>query len=205
LVRIAVGSTDLPVGVKLRSGWKEYDRTGFGALLEGLTAEGISYITIHPRTVEQGFRGMADPEVIRHSRERTDLPIIASGDVMCPDDASLRFESGADGVMVGRTLMGDPQWFSRFMETVRGGPWITYREDMSQVPAHLDMAKRHLDLQIAYYGESKGVRDFRPHMSWYLKGLKGKALLHDRTFSISDRVGALSVLDEARTMWLDIL
>jgi tRNA-dihydrouridine synthase B len=203
LVRRAVGSTDLPVGVKLRSGWKAYDRTDFGALLEALTAEGISYITIHSRTVEQGFRGEADPEVIGHSRERTDLPLIASGDVFGPDDVSCRFESGADAVMVGRALMGDPEWFARFKEAALGGPWTTYRGDRTKVKAHLDMARRHLDLQIAYYGESKGVRDFRPHMSWYLKGLKDRALLHDRTFSISDRVGALSVLDEARTMWLD--
>jgi nifR3 family TIM-barrel protein len=202
LLRVIIGSTHLPVGVKLRSGWKEYDRRSFRSLIEGLTEAGVSYIAIHPRTVEQGFRGAADPDVIGHSRERTHLPILASGDVNAPQDAERYFEAGADAVMIGRGLMGDPEWFARFRAFEAGGPWTTYRDDVSQVTRHLDLASRHLDLQISHYGEEKGVRDFRPHLSWYLKGLRGRAILHDAVFSIADRSDVLRVLEQARVMWL---
>jgi tRNA-dihydrouridine synthase len=203
LVRRVVSSTDLPVGIKIRSGWRTYDRASFGSLIESLAAAGLSYITIHPRTVTQGFRDKADPEVVRDARERTEVPLIASGDVSSPSDASYYFEAGADGVMIGRALMGDPEWFSRYAKVYDGSPWTTYKDDPSLSHRHLDLAARHLDLAIAYYGEAKGVRDFRPHMSWYLKGLKGRAILHDRMFSISTRADAISLLDDARSMWLE--
>jgi len=186
LVSAVLDSTSLPVGAKLRSGWQSYDRNRFLELIGDLSGSGLSWICVHPRTVAQGFSGRADLDVVSDAGGRSSVPVIASGDVRAPCDLAPYFRAGASGVLVGRALMGDPGWFRRLDRSLFGG-----RSDEGDIVdggflERAELAREHLALSVGHHGEEKGCREFRTHLSWYLKGVPGRADLNREVFSVSN-------------------
>ena len=108
-VRAAVSA---PLTVKIRTGW---DHTSINAVEVLKLAEdcGIEALTIHGRTRSDLFSGSADWRIIAAVKARANIPIIGNGDVFTPEDAARMFnETGVDGVMLGRGVLGNP-WLIR--------------------------------------------------------------------------------------------
>lgn len=102
----------LPLAVKMRSGFEDAGlfRDNLLAAQEG----GAAFVTVHPRTKVQGYRGRADWSLIRLARDTLAVPVVGNGDVTTAERArALVEETGCQGVMIGRGAVQDPLLFRR--------------------------------------------------------------------------------------------
>ncbi len=164
ILKTVVNSVDIPVTVKIRKGWEgEANAVEFSLMAENA---GIKAVSIHGRTVEQGFSGRADRSIIKAIKNKLNIPVIGSGDVWEPQDIAEILDScGSDGVMVARGALGNPWIFSRAREWLRSG-------NMPLPPSPEEKAERallHLKLLIEEKGPFRGVKEMRKHAHWYLK------------------------------------
>ena len=162
-------ATRLPVTVKIRSGWGPGEITAL-QIARIARDRGADAVTVHPRTVRQGFGGAADWGIIAQVRACVDIPVIGSGDIRRPRDArAMLEETGCDGVMVGRGALGNP-WLFRDIAAFLADGTTPPPPDPAEREA---VIRRHLAMHIRRCGEGAGVRAFRTHLLWYTKGLKG--------------------------------
>jgi tRNA-dihydrouridine synthase B len=189
LLKVIVSNTDLPVTVKIRSGW---DERSVNAVEIGLAAQdaGIAGLFIHGRTRAQGYRGNVDYATIRKMKESLEIPVIGSGDALTPDLVKKMFdETGCDGVAIARGSFGNPWIFRATAGYLKDGT-VPVRPDVSEIA---EAMKRHLDLLIAYYGPDNGVILFRKFYAWYSRGMAVKKLRH-MAFQVTTRDEMLSLI-----------
>lgn len=174
-------ATDLPLTLKIRAGWRPGE---VNALAIGRIAEecGVDAVILHPRTVDQGFSGEADWRLIATLKEQLRIPVIGSGDVRRPEDAVRMFrETGCDGVMVGRGVLGNPWLIGNILYRLSGRDFLK-----PTLAERAEIIRRHLAIAVDYYGERVGTRDFRKHLLWYTKGLRGGAQFRAAAGKITD-------------------
>ncbi len=171
IFRAVTGAVSCPVTVKLRTGW---DLSSITAPEIAARAEdaGIAAVTVHGRTVDQGYGGRADWEIIGLIKEKLSIPVIGNGDVDSPA-AALKMVStcGCDGVMIGRAARGNP-WL---MSAVRAAMLGEAPPEPPTLREVVDTALKHLQLLCAFKGERTAVREMRRHAAWYIRGLPGAA------------------------------
>ncbi|MBP68057.1 MAG: tRNA dihydrouridine synthase DusB [Acidimicrobiales bacterium] len=173
IVEAAVGAAgDVPVTVKFRKGTDDDHLTYLEA---GHIAEdaGVSALALHARTAEQLYSGEADwSSVTALKAALTSIPIFGNGDIWEPWDALRMMRStGCDGVVVGRGCLGRP-WLFGDLATVFGDSPGTGGSDTGNPPNLGSVAAvmlRHARLLVDWAGPH-GIRDFRKHTTWYLKG-----------------------------------
>ena len=116
-----------PVTLKIRAGVTESDRFLFLEVARIAEDEGVEMITLHPRTVSQGYSGRADWDMIKMLKERSDVPVVGNGDVTTPEDAKAMIDqTGCDYVMVGRGAMGNPFLFEQINDYLDTGSYSAY-------------------------------------------------------------------------------
>jgi tRNA-dihydrouridine synthase B len=166
-----VGSSRVPVTVKIRLGWDANNIVAID-LARAAEAAGISAVTVHARTKTQGFSGHADWSMIRNVKESVGIPVIGNGDVRtAPDAERMLRETGCDGVMIGRAIQGYPWIFREAKQFLATG---TLPDPPSPEERQAVML-RHLEDMVSLAGETIGVREMRKHLCWYTKGLAGGA------------------------------
>ena len=122
-----VAAVKKPITLKIRSGITPASRHLFRDIAGIAQDCGIQMITLHPRTVSQGYSGQADWSLIRELKEITSIPIVGNGDITTPEDAALMIEeTGCDYVMVGRGAMGNPFLFEQINDYLRTGTYHVY-------------------------------------------------------------------------------
>lgn len=184
-------ATDLPLTLKIRAGWRHCE---VNALTIGRIAEecGVDAVILHPRTVDQGFGGDADWGLIAALKAQLRIPVIGSGDVRRPEDAARMIrETGCDGVMVGRGVLGNPWLIGNILSRLSGG-----EVSAPSLAVRVEIIRRHLEMAVDYYGEKVGTRDFRKHLLWYTKGLRGGAQFRQAAGQITDRASAWNALQD---------
>lgn len=191
IVRAVREASALPLTVKIRAGCtaRQINAVEIGSIVQECGADAV---ILHPRTADQGFSGRSDWSLIATLKERLRIPIIGSGDIRSPEDAARMLdETGCDGVMVGRGALGNPWIFGNILGHLSGAgtsvPSLEVREAV---------IRRHLMLSIDCFGEKIGTRDFRKHLLWYTKGIRGGAQFRQAAGRISDRESAWKALQD---------
>ena len=163
-------AVSIPVTVKIRSGWDEKNRN---YLEIGRIAEecGMNALTLHGRTRGQGYGSKADWQVIAEAKRHLRIPVIGNGDLTSPEAVSRFFAlTGADGAMMGRAALGNPWIFRQIQQFFRG--------EIPEQPSLGEKERtilRHLRMIIDSQKEKTGVLEFRKHLLWYIRGLRGSS------------------------------
>jgi tRNA-dihydrouridine synthase B len=165
--------TEIPVSVKLRSGW-DAGSINYLECAEAAISAGASLVSLHPRTRAQVFSGRSQWEHLRMLKCAVSVPVIGSGDLFTPADCvRMIATTGCDGVMIARGSLGNPFIFAEVRALLSGSeaaPVIDAREKLSTALAQLR-------LLAAEAGEEKACRDMRKHFVAYTKGMPGGSLM----------------------------
>ena len=172
IVASTVKATKLPVTVKTRLGW---DTNSIVILDVAKMVEqaGAKALTVHCRTRSQAHHGEADWRWLEKIKKVLSIPLIGNGDITEPDDVKRMFETGCDGVMIGRGAIGNPWLFARAKHLLATGellPEPTLKE-------RVEMCIEHLKLSVELKGTRDGIIPFRKYYSAYLKGVPDVAKL----------------------------
>lgn len=168
LVRAVKEGTDKPVSVKFRLGYtaEEMNYVEFGQQMQEAGAE---FITIHARTRSQFYSGKADWAKIKTLKQNVDIPVFANGDIISIDSAIECLEqSQADGVAIGRGILGDPTLIYRIEHYIKTGE----RLPAPSLEEKLDIMKTHLDEEIKLRGERVAIKFFRKFYPYYISGIR---------------------------------
>jgi len=168
ILRAAVTAADgrIPVTIKMRLGIDPSHATFLDA---GRIAqdEGIAAVALHGRTAAQMYSGTADWAAIAALKSTVDIPVFGNGDIWEASDAvRMVAETGCDGVVIGRGCLGRPWLFGDLAAVFAGHP----RRNLPRLREVTDVMLRHASLLIEFMGADRGIRDFRKHVGWYLKG-----------------------------------
>ncbi len=160
-----VRAVDVPVTLKIRTGW-DWEHRNAPAIARIAEAAGIAALTVHGRTRDQQYTGLAEYDTIAAIKRDVSIPVIANGDIDSPAKAAwvLR-QTGCDAVMVGRAAQGRPWIFREIAHYLATGellPEPTLQDIRDVLLGHLE----HLH---AFHGELAGVRIARKHLGWYAK------------------------------------
>jgi nifR3 family TIM-barrel protein len=186
---VAAEPYGVPVTMKTRKGLDDDHLTYLDA---GRIAEesGVVAIALHGRTVAQSYSGRADWDAIARLVDHVSIPVLGNGDIWEAGDA-LRMvdETGAAGVVVGRGCLGRP-WLFRDLAAAFVGEDVRTLPSLGEVRT---MMRRHAELLAEHMGEERGCKEFRKHVSWYLKGFRaGGSLRH--SLALVDSLAALDLL-----------
>jgi nifR3 family TIM-barrel protein len=206
MVEAVASAVKLPVTVKMRLGW---DNEHLYAIENALAAEkaGAKAIAMHGRTRVQMYEGHADWDMLAKVAQKLTIPFIGNGDVKTPEDAKMMLdEVGADAVMIGRAALGNPWMLKRTEHYLATGELLAE----PSVTEKIEIAKLHLERLIDLKGEKIGVREFRQHAAYYLKGApraaKAKSLVNQANTKqemieiLDEFVAAVYELDEQRRL-----
>ena len=171
-----VASVDVPVTLKIRSGWDTQHRNG-PHIARIAEAAGIQAIAVHGRTRACRFVGDAEFETVKRIKQSVNIPVIANGDIDSAERArEVLATTGVDAIMIGRAGQGRPWLYGQIAHFLVTGERLA---DPSPRRMH-DVVHRHLDSLYDFYGDYTGVRVARKHVSWYVGALPGgRTLRHD--------------------------
>ena len=188
IVRAAAEASHVPVSVKFRKGWDAAHENAeeFARICE---ENGASFLTIHGRTREQMYAGVADRTCMARVKCAVKIPVLANGDVHDATSAldTLR-ETGCDGVMIGRGALGNPFVFEEIVCALEGRSYAPPSWDERR-----ETAMRHARLALEEKGDH-AIVELRKHLAFYLRGIHDAAKLRTR-------INACKTLEELQQIW----
>jgi len=182
IIKAIKDKTDIPVTVKIRSGW---DHNSINFLETGSLAQeaGAAAVGLHPRTRSMAYRGQADWNHITELKESLSIPVLGSGDLFTPEQGlQMLTETGCDGLLFARGAFGNPFIFQRTKHLLLTGDPLAEPDKITKIHTALD----HLDLAIQYYG-GQGLKEMRKHFCAYTKGVPGGARLRQMALGAQSR------------------
>ena len=174
------GRITKPLTVKLRIGWDNNNINIFN-IARIAQSSGAAAISIHGRTVKQGFTGEVNYEIIKKVKELVNIPVIASGDIDSPAKAKQALDyTGCDAVMIGRASKGTPWIFFNILMSLKNGsdyfsPDIDFKKKFAEL---------YLKFLISFVSEEKAAKEFRKYLSWIFKGTRGINRFKHRFYAI---------------------
>ena len=180
IFRTLTESVELPVTLKMRAGVSQEDRHLFLDIAQTAQEENIRMITLHPRTVSQGYSGTSDWSLIRLLKRNVRVPVVGNGDILTPEDAGRMIqETGCDYVMVGRGAMGNPFLFGQINDYLQTGSYRRYG-----VRDRFEAFFEYLDASSKYNIKFPSVKS---QAMRFTRGVEGAARLREMITAARDR------------------
>ena len=177
IVRAMKDNTDIPVTVKIRTGW-DANSLNYLEVAEKAFKAGADLVCMHARTRSQAYGGTADWTHLKKLKESLgDFPVLGSGDMFTPEAVkTVMEETGIDGVMLARGAIGNPFLFREIRHFLQTG------ETLSPPPPaeKMDIAFRQLKLAVHYKDEKVAVNEMKKQMCAYTKGLPGSSEIRNK-------------------------
>ena len=165
ILKAVVDAVDVPVTLKIRTGWDRHHRNG-PRIARIAEDAGIAALAVHGRTRDMHYTGEAEYDTITAIKAALTIPVIANGDIDSGPKARFVLErTGVDALMFGRAAQGRPWIFREVAHYLETG-----EELPPPSPAEVrDILLGHLDDLYDFYGEFMGLRIARKHVAWYLQ------------------------------------
>ena len=181
IVKAVVKAVNVPVTVKCRLGW---DKGSINVLdfAKRMEDSGAAMIAVHGRTRSMLYSGVADWDMIRKVKEQLSIPVIANGDIT-DGEAAVRClkRTGTDGLMIGRSVFGDPWIFEEVRAALHG-------EDYAGRPCladRIEVAVEQFRLSEQDHGEHIACLEARKHFAWYLRGVPHSSYYKNQITSLN--------------------
>jgi len=187
-----VAAVDVPVTLKIRTGWDPEHKNG-SVIARIAEDAGIQSLAVHGRTRACRYKGDAEYETIARIKESLSIPVLANGDLTTPEKSLevLRL-TNADGLMIGRGAQGRP-WIFRelklFLQNDNQKPPLDKTELRDIMLGHLDDLHR-------FYGQKRGVRVARKHLTWYCDNLANADEFRYRAVRVDSASEQLDLISE---------
>ena len=191
IVKAVVEHTDKPVTVKIRAGW-DHQHINCDTFAKKMEDAGVSAIAIHGRTRSQMYEGNSDNTYIRMVKENVSVPVFGNGDIRTVEDARRMFEeTGCDGIMIGRGLLGRPFFLKEL------NAWLNH-EEYTEPAVHerINLCLGHARRLCDYEGEFMGIRRMRGLAPWYIAGLPYSARIRHEMTMITSYEELVSLLEQ---------
>ncbi|MBY5992235.1 tRNA dihydrouridine synthase DusB [Ferrimonas balearica] len=165
IVETVVNAVDVPVTLKIRTGWDPEHRNGV-EIARIAEQSGIAALAVHGRTKQCMYKGEAEYDTIAAIKQAVSLPVIANGDIDSPEKARFVLDyTGVDGLMIGRPAQGRPWIFREIQHYLETGDHLPPPSREERKALMLE----HLEQLHAFYGDERGMRIARKHVGWYLE------------------------------------
>jgi tRNA-dihydrouridine synthase B len=207
----------IPVTVKMRAGWNDGNRNA-PLLAQMVQDAGAAAVTIHGRTADQSYKGVADWDLVARVAGVLDIPVLGSGDCVEPEQIIERLARGVSGVLVGRGVLRNPWILAQAADVAagrsprpvsmrgRGQFLLDYIEMLLNERVNEADGFRHVAPGMLTEPADEGrpprgherwvINKLRALCSWYSKGLDGGSQLRVRVNS-AERVTQLrQIVDE---------
>ncbi len=192
IVKGVVAGVNVPVTVKIRSGW---DKNNINAVEVAKVCEkaGASAITVHPRTRSQGYTGTSDWLIIKKVKENVNIPVIGNGDIKNVFDAKRMLEeTGCDAVMVGRATLGNPYIIKQIVAYLEEGVILPEQTPYEK----MKLCLKHFNYLLALKNEKVAVLEMRTHCAWYLKGLPNGVEIKKSLYKVTNKEDFINLITE---------
>tara|TARA_Y100000310_G_scaffold124700_1_gene123409 strand:+ start:34161 stop:35105 length:945 start_codon:yes stop_codon:yes gene_type:complete len=188
IFRTMVKVSSKPITVKIRTGVTRPDR--WREIAKIAEEEGLSMITMHARTVKQGYSGKADLKLIKELKELVSIPVCGNGDIESPEDAKRMLdETGCDYVMIGRGAAKNPFLFTQINDYLKTGKYkkVNAKKKLKYFFRYLKYASRYDTIKVA---------NIRMQAMNFTKGIKGSKSLRGKLLGVKTLSGIEDVLFE---------
>lgn len=192
IVSAVVDTVDIPVTVKIRSGWDNrcINAVEIAKIIEDC---GASAITVHPRTREERYGIKANWSIIKEVKDTVSIPVIGNGDIFtCYDAKRMIDETGCDAIMIGRGALGNPWLIKQCIDYLDYG----IEPERVSIEERIEMIKRHAELLSEIIPEKVAMHKMRTHAAYYLKGRYRSAEIKPRLFKMNTKEELFNLLDE---------
>ncbi len=183
-----------PVTVKTRLGWDD-STIRIIEVAKRLQDVGIQALSIHGRTRQQMYKGVANWEYIAEVKNHPDIhiPIFGNGDIDSPEKAlEYKNKYGVDGIMIGRAAIGYPWIFNEIKEYLKTGRKL----DPPGLAERVAVTKKHLDFSVKWKGDKKGIFEMRRHYTNYFRGIPNFKPYRTRLVEAPTYEETTAILDE---------
>lgn len=192
IVESVVKAVEVPVTVKIRSGW-DSESINAVEIAKIIEEAGASLISVHARTRAQGYTGKADWNIIKEVKQNVHIPVIGNGDVISPESAlDMINQTGCDAVMIGRAALGNP-WL---IKNVKDYLTIKHYDSAPLIQERIEMIKHHYNLLRTYKTEKLALLEIRTNAIWYLKGIPGASEVKRQICSAKSSEELFKILDD---------
>ena len=171
IVAAVTRAVDVPVTIKCRLGW---DKGNINVLdfTKRMEDNGAAMVAVHGRTRSMLYTGVADWDTIHKVKDQLSVPVIANGDIT-GGEAAVRClkRTGADGIMIGRSVFGDPWIFEEINAAITGEEY----PGRPKLKDRIAVAVHQFQLAEQDHGEHIACLEARKHFAWYLKGVRNSS------------------------------